>query len=44
MLKLSETELRGHQHRWRECLCDELLEFDPGRAALINSAATATGP
>jgi hypothetical protein len=24
----------GHQHRWRECLCDELLEFDPVRAAL----------
>lgn len=34
----------GHQHRWRECLCDELLEFDPVRAALLNSAATATGP
>ena len=25
----------GHQHRWRECLCDELLEFDPVRVALI---------
>src|SRR5262249_46637148 len=24
----------GHQHRWRECLCDELLEDDPVRAAL----------
>lgn len=24
----------GHQHRWRECLCDELLEFDPVRAVL----------
>jgi hypothetical protein len=24
----------GHQHRWRECLCDEQLEFDPVRAAL----------
>ena len=24
----------GHEHRWRECLCDELLEFDPVRAAL----------
>jgi hypothetical protein len=23
----------GHQRRWRECLCDELLEFDPIRAA-----------
>jgi hypothetical protein len=24
----------GHEHRWRECLCDEQLEFDPVRAAL----------
>jgi len=24
----------GHQQRWRECLRDELLEFDPVRAAL----------
>jgi hypothetical protein len=24
----------GHQRRWRECLCDELLEYDPVRAAL----------
>jgi ectoine hydroxylase-related dioxygenase (phytanoyl-CoA dioxygenase family) len=24
----------GHQGQWRECLCDELLEFDPVRAAL----------
>jgi ectoine hydroxylase-related dioxygenase (phytanoyl-CoA dioxygenase family) len=23
----------GHQHRWRECLGDALLEFDPVRAA-----------
>jgi len=26
----------GHQHRWRECLCNELLEFDPVRVALID--------
>ena len=25
----------GHEQRWRECLCDELLEFDAVRAALI---------
>jgi len=24
----------GHEQRWRDCLCDELLEFDPVRAAL----------
>jgi hypothetical protein len=24
----------GHDQRWRECLCDELLEFDPVRTAL----------
>jgi hypothetical protein len=24
----------GHEHRWRECLCDELLEFDRVRAVL----------
>ena len=24
----------GHERRWRECLCDELLEFDPVRAAM----------
>jgi hypothetical protein len=29
----------GHQHRWRECLCDELLEFDPVRAALEQETA-----
>jgi ectoine hydroxylase-related dioxygenase (phytanoyl-CoA dioxygenase family) len=29
----------GHQHRWRECLCDELLEFDPVRAALDHETA-----
>ncbi len=23
----------GHQRRWRERLCDELLEFDPVRAS-----------
>jgi hypothetical protein len=27
----------GHQYRWRECLCDELLEFDPVRIALIEN-------
>jgi hypothetical protein len=29
----------GHQRRWRECLCDELLEFDPVRAALDQETA-----
>jgi hypothetical protein len=29
----------GHQHRWRECLCDELLEYDPVRAALDRETA-----
>jgi len=24
----------GHAQRWRECLCDELLEFDAVRVAL----------
>jgi hypothetical protein len=24
----------GHERRWRECLCDELLEFDPVRAVM----------
>ena len=24
----------GHEQRWRECLCDEMLEFDAVRAAL----------
>ena len=28
----------GHEHRWRECLCDELLEFDPVRAVLNRAA------
>ena len=28
----------GHQDRWRECLCDELLEYDPVRAALNTNA------
>lgn len=27
----------GHEHRWRECLCDELLEFDPVRAVLFET-------
>jgi|SRR5262245_90887 len=29
----------GHQHRWRECLCNELLEYDPVRAALDRETA-----
>ena len=29
----------GHQDRWRECLCDELLEFDPVRTALDRETA-----
>jgi hypothetical protein len=29
----------GHQQRWRECLCDELLEYDPVRAALDRETA-----
>jgi hypothetical protein len=24
----------GHEQRWRDCLCDELLECEPVRAAL----------
>jgi phytanoyl-CoA dioxygenase PhyH len=28
----------GHHPRWRECLCDELLEYDPVRAALDTNA------
>jgi hypothetical protein len=31
----------GHQHRWRECLCDELLEFDPVRIAFDRETAHA---
>ena len=33
----------GHQHRWRECLCDELLEFDPVCAALGRQRALCDG-
>ena len=29
----------GHQQRWRECLCDEQLEYDPVRAALDRETA-----
>jgi Phytanoyl-CoA dioxygenase (PhyH) len=29
----------GHEHRWRECLCDELLEFEPVRGAFIESGS-----
>ena len=29
----------GHQQRWRECLCDAMLEFDAVRAALARETA-----